>query len=39
MHFFDEKDQYIRRLQIEYAIAIGIFSAVIALILIGAVIF
>ena len=39
MHFFEEKDQYIRRLQIEHALAIGIFSAVIALILIGAAIF
>jgi ABC-type polysaccharide transport system permease subunit len=39
MNFFEEKDQFIRRLQMEYAIAIGLFSAVIALILIGAAIF
>jgi hypothetical protein len=39
MHIFEEKDQYIRRLQIEYALAIGIFSGVIALVLIAAAIF
>lgn len=39
MHFFEEKDQFIRRLQIEYALAIGIFSGIIVLVLIGAAIF
>ncbi len=39
MRFFEEKDQFIRRLQIEYALAIGIFSGIIALVLIAAAIF
>lgn len=39
MEFFEKKDQFIRHLQMEYAVAIGVFSAVIALVLIGAAIF
>ena len=39
MHFFEENDKFIRHLQIEYALAIGIFSGVIALVLILAAIF
>ena len=39
MQFFEQKDTYIRHLQMEYALAIGGFCAVLAIVFVAAALF
>ena len=39
MRFFEDKDPYIRHLQMEYALVIGILCAVLAIVFVAAALF
>ena len=39
MQLFEQKDPYIRHLQMEYALVVGIFCAVLAIVFIAAALF